>query len=55
MKPYGYPNNNGISGRRQSKDTPHRRRCLRIDKKRSRLEVRKMIMEDAMSMPNAGQ
>ena len=55
MKPYGFPNNRGISGRRRSKDAPHRRRCLRTDKKRLRLEVRKSMMEDAMSMPNAGQ
>lgn len=36
MKPYGYPKLRGLSGRRRSTDTPHRRRCLRVDKKRSR-------------------
>ena len=42
MKPYGHPNLKGISGRRRSCDTPHRRRCLRVDKKRAR----RAIIED---------
>ncbi len=40
MKPYGHPKLKGISGRRRSKDTPHRRRSLRIDKKRARRAVK---------------
>ena len=31
----------GISGRRSSKDTAHRRRCLRVNKKAARREARK--------------
>lgn len=38
MKPYGHPKLKGISGRRKSKDSDHRRRCLRVDKKRARRE-----------------
>lgn len=29
----------GLSGRRRSKDTPHRRRCLRVDRKAARREA----------------
>jgi len=36
MKAYGGPKLKGISRRRKSKDSPHRRRCLRVDKKRER-------------------
>jgi hypothetical protein len=39
MKPYGQGikgEMKGCSGCRKSKDTPHRRRCLRVDKKRAR-------------------
>jgi len=36
MKPYGRFKLKGHSGRRRSSDTPHRRRCLRVDKKRAR-------------------
>jgi hypothetical protein len=36
MKPYCLSKLKGLSGRRRSCDTPHRRRCLRIDKKRAR-------------------
>jgi hypothetical protein len=36
MKPYGHPKLKGISGLRRSCDTPHRRRSLRVDKKRAR-------------------
>ena len=52
MKPYGDVKLKGLKGRRRSTDTPHRRRCLRVDKKRIR---NKQKMEDAMSMPNAIQ
>lgn len=45
MKPYGRSRvwTRGISGRRRSCDTPHRRRCLRIDKKGARQEVKQAI------------
>jgi hypothetical protein len=36
MKPYGDAKLKGLAGRRRSTDTPHRRRCLRVDKKRAR-------------------
>lgn len=37
MKPYSKSRKTkGISGLRRSKDTPHRRRCLRVDKKSAR-------------------
>jgi hypothetical protein len=37
MKPYSSKSFlKGISGRRKSKDTTHRRRCLRVDKKAAR-------------------
>ena len=38
MKPYGSRSigTKGLSGRRKSKDTPHRRRCLRVDKRAAR-------------------
>ena len=39
MKPYGGPKLKGISGRR-SCAPPHRRRCLRVDKKRARRAIR---------------
>jgi len=40
MQPYGKSNKNlrGISGRRKSKATPHRKRCLSVDKKAARQE-----------------
>ena len=40
MKAYGYQTLRGLSGCRRSCDTPHRRRCLRVDKKRARREAR---------------
>lgn len=41
MKPYGKYPLKGISGCRKSHDTPHRRRCLRVDKKSVRFLARK--------------
>lgn len=41
MKPYGIKPLKGISGCRRSHDTPHRRRCLRVDKKSARFLARK--------------
>lgn len=35
----------GLAGCRKSKDTPHRRRCLRTNKKRMRQEDKNEIME----------
>ena len=35
----------GISGRRKSKDTPHRRRCLRVDKRSERQLAKKNIVD----------
>jgi len=48
MKPYGHLNLKGHAGCRRSCDTPHRRRCLRMDKKRARryaIESRKIEEE----------
>lgn len=39
MKPLGHPKLKGISGRRKSKKSVHRSRCLRVDKKRARREA----------------
>lgn len=45
MKPYSnHPKTRGISGTRRSCDTPHRRRSLRIDKKRARHAARVEIL-----------
>jgi hypothetical protein len=46
MKAYGGHNLKGISGRRKSKDSAHRRRSLRVDKKRER----KRAVEDALEV-----
>jgi len=43
MKPYGQgleSEMKGYSGLRSSKDSTHRRRCLRVDKKRARKRAR---------------
>lgn len=40
MKAYGFTGK-GLAGCRRSKDTPHRRRSLRINKKRARQEAKK--------------
>jgi hypothetical protein len=59
MKPYGFRSTGGatggtkgLSGRRKSKDTPHRRRSLRVDKKAARqhgaLAVRTGTMQDML-------
>ena len=41
MKPYSdKPDTKGISGRRQSRATPHRKRCLRRDRKSARQAAR---------------
>ena len=43
MKPYSPKRHTkGIAGRRRSCDTPHRKRCLRVDKKAARRESQKM-------------
>lgn len=44
MKPYSDKiNPKGLSGRRKSKDTAHRRRSLRVDKKSARQAGKKLI------------
>ena len=48
MKPYGGPKLKGISGRRKSKDSVHRRRCLRVDKKRARRSKEEVEDEEGM-------
>ena len=45
MKPYGFPNLKGEAGRRKSKVSATRSRCLRVDRKRARKEGRKMAAE----------
>jgi len=47
MKPYSYhPNTRGISGRRRSCSTPHRKRCLRCDKKSARQNAKLNILKE---------
>ena len=47
MKPYSDTRKTkGLAGCRRSTDTPHRRRCLRIDKKAARREAKKFINEE---------
>ena len=42
MKPYSSRRHTkGLAGRRRSTDTPHRRRCLRVDKRAARREAEK--------------
>ena len=44
MKPYSdHPETKGLSGRRRSCSTPHRKRCLRIDKKSARQDAKLKI------------
>lgn len=46
MKPYSKAiRTKGISGRRKSEDTCHRRRCLRVDKKSARQQANNEIYE----------
>ena len=46
MKPYSQKSNpKALSGRRKSKDSEHRRRCLRVDKKAARRESKLFIEE----------
>ena len=41
MKPYSNTRNTkGLAGCRRSADTPHRRRCLWVDKKAARREAK---------------
>ena len=47
MKPYSKSRKTkGLAGCRRSCDTPHRRRCLRVDKKAARQKHNKDILED---------
>ena len=44
MKPYApTPYTKGLASLRRSCDTPHRRRCLRIDKKAARRAAKREI------------
>ena len=43
MIPYSAnPHTKGLAGCRRSCDTPHRKRCLRVDKKAARREAKNM-------------
>jgi hypothetical protein len=47
MKPYSDQRyTKGLAGCRSSADTPHRRRCLRVDKRAARQQARLDIMKD---------
>ena len=54
MKPYGTTDRKlrGISGRRKSADTPHRRRCLRADKKAARREANALVKLNSVPEAN---
>ena len=55
MKPYsGDKDPKGISGLRKSKATPHRARCLRVDKKAARviLALKQLCDEDLQGKDN---
>lgn len=47
MKPYNKSSYTlrGISGVRRSCDTPHRRRCLRVNKKSARREIKNQLRQ----------
>jgi len=47
MKAYGSPKLKGISACRRSKDSSHRRRCMRVDKRKARREARLAALQEA--------
>jgi hypothetical protein len=55
MKPYSdKPNTKGQAGRRRSCDTPHRRRCLRSDRKSARQAARIECLSNDKVEPRRG-
>jgi hypothetical protein len=47
MKPYSDTRDTkGLAGCRRSKDTPHRKRCLRVDKKAARMAAKINIKDE---------